>query len=131
MTLAPNADQFLPAPMDTTPASIPARAGRRMPETTLRELAAFHLLHGQTANAVALLKVALWADPKDGPALRLMGHALARSGKPVDAARLMVAASRAGGVRVKAADWKEIGLALLRFGNASLGMKFLTKYDQI
>jgi len=126
MTKPPAHDDFQLENLPKLPRK-PVGAQRRTSQDTLRALAAFHMLYGQSQNAEKFLKIALWIDPNDAQAKRLFAHSLARRGEPMEAARVLIAATKLPGSDVSYADWREVGLALLRYGYNSLGMKLLGK----
>lgn len=128
MTRLPGNEEFN---LDVVPKSrrkaAVSKRGQRSSADTLRELAAFHMMYGQTESAEHLLTVALWLNPEDGRSGRLMAHSLLRQGHAMEAARIMIDAAKLPDVSISFSDWKEVGLGLFRQGHAALGVKILGK----
>ncbi|MEM9853015.1 MAG: hypothetical protein AAF841_01065 [Pseudomonadota bacterium] len=118
MTREPNFSEF-------TAARVGAPATKEA--ALLCELAAFQLMHGRVEEAQHMARAALWLAPEHGSALRIMAHAHAKAGRPLDAAKAMIAAGRARGMRLSLRDWRAIGASMLAHGHRELGLKYLFK----
>ena len=95
--------------------------------SSLRDLAAFHLIYGRVESAASFLQIALWINPNDGKSLRLNAHVEARRGNASLSAKTLMSAARSQGVTLQLGDWKVVGHALLRQGHEKLGLQFLTR----